>query len=51
MASANSTTVVFLGCLLKIFEIIESRKPRGNVDDLFGLKRYLSGINIPDKVL
>ena len=24
----------------KIFEIIESRKPRGNIDDPFGLKGY-----------
>ena len=34
---------------IKIFEIIESRKPRGNVDDPFGLKRFFPFINIPDK--
>ena len=36
---------------VKILEIIESRKLRGNVDDLFGLKRLFSCINIPDKFL
>ena len=60
MVSGNGTTVVFLEGLLtlsnvyekvKIFEIIESRKPRGNTDDLFGLKRFFSCINIPDKFL
>ena len=35
----------------KIFEIIESRKPRGNVDDPFCLKRLFSCINIADKFL
>ena len=53
MVSVNDTTVVFLEGLLtlsdiyekcKIFEIIKSRKPRGNTDDPFGL-------NIPDKFL
>ena len=52
--------VVFLEGLLtlsnvhekvKILEIIESRKLRENVDDLFGLKRLFSCINIPDKFL
>ena len=60
MVSGNGTAVVFLEGLLtlsnvyekvKIFEIIESRKPRGNTDDLFGLKRFFSCINIPDKFL
>ena len=36
---------------VKIFEIIESRKLGGNVDDAFGLKRLFSCINIPDKFL
>ena len=53
MVSVNDTTVVFLEGLLtlsdiyekfKIFEIIKSRKPRGNTDDPFAL-------NIPDKFL
>ena len=53
MASVNDTTVVFLEGLLtlsdiyekcQIFEIIKSRKRRGNRDDPFGL-------NIPDKFL
>ena len=35
----------------KIFEIIQSRKPRRNVDDLFGLKKLFSCINIEDKFL
>ena len=35
----------------KIFEIIESKKSRGNVDDLFGLKGLFSCINIADKFL
>ena len=43
----NGTTEVFLECLLtlsnvdekvKIFEIIESSKPRANTDDPFGVK-------------
>ena len=57
MASGNDTTVVFLEGLLtlsdgyekvKFFEIIESRKPRRNKNDPFGLKRLFSCINIPD---
>ena len=60
MVSGNDTTVDFLEGLLtlsnvyekvKIFKIIESRKPRGNTNDLFGLKRFFSCINIPDKFL
>ena len=60
MVSGNGTTVVFLEGLLtlsnvhekvKILEIIESRKLRGNVDDPFGLKRFFPYINIPDKLL
>ena len=48
MVSGNGTKGVFLEGLLtlrnieekvQIFEIIESRKPMGNTDDLFGLKR------------
>ena len=35
----------------KIFEIIESRKPRRTVDDPFGLKGLFSCINIADKFL
>ena len=35
----------------KIFEIIESNKPTGNVDDPFGLKRLFSCINMADKFL
>ena len=58
MVSWNSTAVIFLKGLLtlsdvyekvKIFEIIESRKLRGNIDDQFGLKKFFSCINIPDK--
>ena len=33
------------------FEIIESIKLRGNVDDPFGLKRLFSCINNPDQFL
>ena len=60
MVSGNGTAVVFLEGLLtlsnvyekvKIFEIIESRRPRENKDDPFGLKRFSSCINIPDKFL
>ena len=60
MLSGNGTTVVFLESLLtlsnvydkvKIFEIIESKKPRGNLDDPFRLKRFFPGINIPGKFL
>ena len=36
---------------VKIFEIIESRKARGNTDNPFGLKMFFSCINIPDKFL
>ena len=35
----------------KIFEIIESSKRRGNVDESFGLKRLFSCINVADKFL
>ena len=60
MVIGKGTTVVFLEGLLtlsnvhekvKILEIIESRKLRGNVDDPFGLKRFFPYINIPDKLL
>ena len=60
MVNGNGTTVVFLEGLLKlsnvydkvkIFEIIESRKPRANLDNPFDLKRFFSCINIPDKFL
>ena len=60
VVSGNDTTVVFLEDLLtlsnvywkvKICEINESRKTRGNVDDLFGPKKLFSCINIPDKFL
>ena len=60
MVSGNGTAVVFLERLLtlsnihekvKILEIIESRKLRGNADDPFRLKRFFSYINIPDKFL
>ena len=60
MVSGNGSTVVFLEGLptlsniyekIKISEIIESRKPRGNTDDPFGLKTFFSFINIPDKFL
>ena len=49
VVSGNATTVVFLKGFLtlsnvyekvKIFEIIESRKPAANKDDRFGLKRF-----------
>ena len=60
MVSENGTTVYFLEGLLtlsnvyekfKIFEIIESRKPSGNTDKPFSLKRWFSCINIPDYFL
>ena len=60
MVIADLTTVVFVEGLLtlsnvcekvKIFEIIERRKPRGNTYDPCGLKRFFSCINIPDKFL
>ena len=60
MVSGNGTTIVFLEGVLtlsnvyekvKIFEIIESRQPRGNTDNSFGLKRLFSCINISDKFL
>ena len=62
MVSANGTTVVSLEGLLvltlnnvyekvRIFGIIESRKPRENVDDPLNLKRFFSCINILDKFL
>ena len=60
MVIGNRTTVFFPEGLLKlsnvhdkvkIFEIIESRKLRGNADDLFGLNRLFTCINIPDKIL
>ena len=56
----NVTTVVFMEGLLtlsnvygkvEIFEIIESRKLRGNSDNPFGLERFFSCINIPNKFL
>ena len=58
MVSGNGTTVAFLKGLLtlsnvyqkvKIFEIIELRKPMGNTDDPFDLKRFFSCINISAK--
>ena len=60
MVSGNGTTVASLKGLLtlnnvyqevKIFEIIESRKPMGNTDDPFVLKRFFSCINVSDKFL
>ena len=60
VVSGTGTTVVFLESLLtlcnvyekvKIFDIIESGKPKENIDDLFGLKRFFSCKNIPDKFL
>ena len=36
---------------VKIFEIIESKKVRGNVKDPFGLKGFFSRINIPEEQL
>ena len=60
MVNGNGTTTVFLEGLLtlsnvcekvKIFEIVESRKPRGNTDDPFSLKSFFSGKNIADKFL
>ena len=36
---------------LKSLKLSSQRKPRGNVDDLFGLKRLFSDIYIPDKFL
>ena len=54
----NGTALVFLEGLLtlgnvyekvKIFEIIELRKIRGNVDEPFNLKKFFCSKNIPDK--
>ena len=59
MVRENSTTEVLLEGLLtlsniyekvKIFEIIESRKPRGNTVDPFGLRMFFLGKNNPDKL-
>ena len=36
---------------IKSFGMIEPRKPRGKVDDPFGLKSLFSCINIADKFL
>ena len=60
VVSGKGTTIVFLEDLLtlsnvhekvKILEITESRKPRGNTDNPFGLKRFFSCINILDEFL
>ena len=60
MVSWNGTKVVFLEVLLTlsnvyekvgVFEIIELRKLRVNVDEPFGLRRLFSCINIPNKFL
>ena len=59
MVRENSTTEVLLEGLLtlsniyekvKIFEIIESRKTRGNTVDPFGLRMFFLGKNNPDKL-
>ena len=51
VGNGNGTTVVFMEGLLtlsnghekvKFFEIIEARKPRGNTDDPFGLKTFVT---------
>ena len=58
--NGNGTTVVFLEGLLtlsnvyekvKIFEIIVSRKLRGNVGGPFGIKSFFSCLNDIDKFL
>ena len=58
MVSGNGTTIVFLEGVLtlsnvyekvKIFEIIESRKPKGNTDHSF--TQFFSCITILDKFL
>ena len=36
---------------VKIFEIIESEKRRGNADVLIGSKSFFSYVNTPDKIL
>ena len=58
MVIGNGTTVIFPEGLLtmstlsnvyeevKIFEITELRKSRGDTDDPFGLKRFVSCISI-----
>ena len=60
MVSENGTIVVFMEGLptlsnayekVKIFEIIESGKSRGNTDDPFDLKTFISCIYIPRKSL
>ena len=56
MVTGNGTAVVFRKGFVtptniyekvKIFEIIESRKPTGNTDDPFTLEMFFSCINIP----
>ena len=58
MVSGDGTTVIFLEGLptlsnvyekVKIFETTESRKPKGNTGNPFGLKSSFSCMNIPDK--
>ena len=60
MVSGDGTTVIFLEGLptlsnvyekIKIFEITESRKPRGNTGNPFCLKSFFSCMNIPDTFL
>ena len=60
VVSGNGTTVVFLEGLailsnvyrkVKIIEIIESTKPRGNTNNPSGLKWFFSCINISDTFL
>ena len=60
VGNGNGTTVVLIEGLLtlsnvhekvKFFEIIQARQPRGNTNDPFGLKRFFSCRNVPDKFL
>ena len=58
MANVNDSSF-FEGLLIlnivyekvKIFEIIESEKRRGNADVLIGSKSFFSYVNTPDKIL
>ena len=60
MVSGDGTTAIFLEGLptlsnvyekVKIFETTESRKPKGNTGNPFGLKSFFSCMNIRDKFL
>ena len=51
MYNIHYSVLVDLYEKVTIFELIDSRKLRGNVEDSFGLKLFLFCINTPDKSL